>query len=273
MLGGKTVGFIGAGVMAEAIARGLIRAGMSAEAMGAADPDERRRDLFHRELGIRTTADNESVVRSADVLVLAVKPRVVLQVVDDLVDVVTGRHLVISIAVGVKASAIEERLRANVPVIRVMPNTPCLVGEGAVAIARGKHAGAEHVEMAMQTFGAVGRVVEVTEDRMDAVTGLSGSGPAYVCMFIEALADGGVQMGLPRQTALMLAAQTVLGAAKMVVETGSHPAELRDRVATPGGTTIAGIARLERAGFRSAAIEAVASATVRSREIGRSADS
>ena len=270
MLGGKSMGFIGAGAMAEAIARGLIKAGLSTEAISAADPDEARRDLFRRELGIPTGDDNRSVAESADILVLAVKPHVVPEVLGDLAGVVKPDQLVLSIAAGVTTPTIEEGLQAKVPVIRVMPNTPCLVGEGAIAIAPGKHAAADHLETASRIFGAVGKVVQLTEDKMDAVTGLSGSGPAYVYMFIEALADGGVRMGLPRQAALTLAAQTVLGAAKMVVETGAHPAELRDRVTTPGGTTIAGIAALEDAGLRSAAIEAVTSATIRSREIGKS---
>lgn len=271
MLGGKSVGFIGAGMMGEAIARGLMKAGMSADKMTAADPDEGRRRLFHHELGIPVSGDNRSVAQSADILVLAVKPHVVAEVLGDVADVVKHGQLVISIAAGVTTSTIEDRLHAKVPTIRVMPNTPCLVGQGAIAITHGKHAVDDHVEMAEQIFGAVGTVVRVTEDKMDAVTGLSGSGPAYVYMFLEALADGAVRMGLPRQAALTLAAQTVLGAAKMVMETGSHPAVLRDRVTTPGGTTIAGIAALEDAGFRSAAIKAVASAAVKSREIGKSA--
>ncbi len=164
---------------------------------------------------------------------------------------------------------IESALTQPVPVIRVMPNTPALVGEGASALARGTNATPEHLEIARQIFAAVGLAVEVPETLLDAVTGLSGSGPAYAFIAIEALSDGGVRAGLPRATAIELAAQTLLGAAKMVLETGKHPGALKDMVTSPGGTTIAGIAELERAGIRSAFIEAVTAATLRSKELGK----
>ena len=268
MLEGKRIGFIGAGMMAEAIARGLLKAGVGPDAITASDPDEKRRALFG-EMGIRATTDNRSVAESSDILILAVKPFVMADALESLTNVVTPRQLVISIAAGITTATIEQKLEAEVSVIRVMPNTPCLIGEGAIAIAPGRRAAPDQMDLAAEIFGACGVVVRVTEDKMDAVTGLSGSGPAYIYMLIEALTAGGLLVGLPRDAALTLAAQTALGAAKMVIETGGSPAELRDKVTTPGGTTISGIAALERAGFRSALMEAVAAATVKSRELGR----
>jgi len=269
LLENKRIGFIGAGTMAEAIGRGLLKAGVSPAQISASDPDERRREFCRRELGITATADNASVAQSSDIIILAVKPHVVHEVLAEIGGVLKPHQLLVSIAAGIRIDSIQSKLGADVPVVRVMPNTPCLVGEGASAIAPGEFAASVHRELASQIFGAVGRVVQVAEDKLDAVTGLSGSGPAYVYIFIEALADGGVRMGLPRETALVLAAQTVAGAARMVLETGAHPAELRDRVMTPGGTTVAGVASLEGSGFRSAAIEAVTAAANRAAELGK----
>lgn len=269
MLENKKIGFVGAGLMAEAIARGLLKAGIGPGRINASDPDDRRRDLFQKELGINTTVDNASLAGFADIIILAVKPNVVSQAIADFGGALNAGHLLISIVAGVKTDAIESKLAGEIPVVRVMPNTPSLVGEGISAVAPGRYAGSEHVDVARGIFEAVGKVVQVTEDKMDAVTGLSGSGPAYVYMLIEALADGGVRAGLPKATALVLAAQTVAGAARMVLETGEHPAVLRDRVMTPGGTTVAGVAVLERSGFRSAAMEAVKAAADRSAELGK----
>ena len=269
MLKNKKIGFVGAGVMAEAIARGLLKAGVSPEQINASDPDDRRRDLFGGQLGVKTTTDNAALVGFADIVILAVKPYVVARAVEEAHAALKPKQLFISIAAGVRTGSIESKLGDGTPVVRVMPNTPCLIGEGVSAIAPGRHAGAADLDVARSIFEAVGVVVEVTEDKMDAVTGLSGSGPAYVYMFIEALADGGLRAGLPKGTALLLAAQTVAGAARMVLETGEHPAVLRDRVMTPGGTTIAGVAMLEREGLRSAAMEAVKAATDRSAELGK----
>lgn len=270
MLDDKKIGFIGAGMMAEAIARGLLNAGVNPAQIMAADPDERRCAFFQGDLGIETTSDNRAVARFADILVLSVKPFAVQTVLSSVADVIDSSKLIISIAAGVKTETIQDELQAKVPVVRVMPNTPCLIGEGASALAPGKFANASHMDLAFEIFSAVGRAVRITEDKLDAVTGLSGSGPAYVYMLIEALADGGVRMGLPKGVALELAAQTVVGSAKMVLETGEHPAVLRDKVMTPGGTTIAGVTVLEKSGFRSAAIEAVTAATERSKELGKS---
>jgi pyrroline-5-carboxylate reductase len=214
-------------------------------------------------------ASNVEAAQQANVLVLAVKPGVVPAVLDELSGAVTANQLVLSLAAGVTVAQLEERLPQGTPVIRVMPNTAAQVGEGAAAFCRGTHAGPEDAALAQEVLSAGGRCVEVTEPQMDAVTGLSGSGPAYVCLIIEALADGGVRMGLPRDVALTLAAQTVLGAAKLVRDTGDHPAVWKDRVATPGGTTIAGLAALEEAGVRSGLIKAVEAATRRSAELGQ----
>lgn len=269
MLEGKRIGFIGAGMMAEAIARGLLNAGMEPGRITAYDPDTGRCDMCRNALGIPAAESNHGVVEFADVIVLAVKPFVVPKVLDEIGGAVKPEQLVISIAAGVTIETIHDKLAAGVPVVRVMPNTPCLIGEGASALAPGKHATAEHMKLALEIFRAVGVAVETTEDKLDAVTGLSGSGPAYVYTFIEALADGGVRMGLPKAVALALAAQTVAGAARMVIETGDHPAILRDRVMTPGGTTIAGMSVLEKCAFRSAAMEAVTAATERCIELGK----
>jgi pyrroline-5-carboxylate reductase len=269
MLNSKTIGFIGAGMMAEAIARGLMAASVDPSCMQAADPVEDRCDYFASELGVKSCVDNRSVAESSDILIIATKPHIVDQALAEIGSLLKPEQLVISIAAGTTLESIQSRLSADVPVVRVMPNTPALIGMGATAIAPGKYAYAEHLDLAAEIFGSVGKVVRVTEDKLDAVTGLSGSGPAFVYTFIEALADGGVRMGLPKSTALILAAQTVAGAAEMVLETGDHPAQLRDRVMTPGGTTIAGMASLERCAFRSALIEAVTVATERSAEMSK----
>lgn len=270
MLKNKKVGFIGAGMMAEATVRGLLNSGIDTARVSVSDPDEQRRDFFRSELGVGSTTDNRSVAQSADILIIATKPYVVPEVLAEIGSTLKPKQLVVSIAAGVTIDSIQSELGTNVPVVRVMPNTPCLIGEGSTALAPGKYATSAHMDLAAEIFSAVGKVVRVTEDKMDAVTGLSGSGPAYVYTFVEALADGGVRMGLPKSVALVLAAQTVAGAARMVLETGEHPAKLRDRVMTPGGTTIAAMASLERSAFRSAVMEAVTAATNRSAELGKS---
>ena len=269
MLENKKIGFIGAGMMAEAIVRGLLKAGMDPARITASDPIDGRCEFCRKELGVTASADNHAVVRFADVIVLATKPYIIPTVLADIGGAVKSDQLLISIAAGTTIGSIQSKLSGNIPVIRVMPNTPCLIGEGAGALAPGKFATPEHMSLAAEIFRAVGVAVETTEDKLDAVTGLSGSGPAYVYTFIEALADGGVRMGLPKSVALLLAAQTVSGAAKMVLQSGDHPAVLRDRVMTPGGTTIAGMAILEKRAFRSAAMEAVTAATERAAELGK----
>jgi pyrroline-5-carboxylate reductase len=222
--------------------------------------------------GIVTNTDNSSAAENATIIVLATKPQYALTVVDEIRDVVTPDTLIISVLAGVTTDSLRTSFGKDVPVVRSMPNTPMLVDEGATAIAPGELATDLHVAVVSQMFEAVGRVEIVPEDLMDAVTGLSGSGPAYVYMVIEALTDGGVKQGIPRPIALRLAAQTVYGAAKLVIETGKHPAILRDEVTTPGGTAIAAVADLESHGLRTMLINAVATATERSRELSQLGD-
>ncbi len=264
----KKLAFIGAGQMAEALIGGLLAAkACELGALWATDPSAERRDLIKRRFGIRVGEDNHEAARWSDVVALAVKPQVLGHVLTGIAPALEGR-LVISIAAGISIPWLAARLPASVRVIRAMPNMPVLVREGAAALAGGSGVREEDLALARSMFEAVGRVVPVEERLMDAVTGLSGSGPAYVFLMIEALADGGVKAGLPRQAAEMLAAQTVLGAARLLLESGEHPARLKDRVASPGGTTIAGLHQLEIGGLRAALIAAVEAATNRSRELG-----
>ncbi len=264
----RKVGFIGAGLMAEALVRGILDAGVAeAERVYAADPSPERRGVFADILGGNVFSDNRELVENARAVVLSVKPHVVPVVAGEIAEGLGPDHLVVSIAAGVTLGDLRRALSTE-RLIRVMPNTPALLKAGASAYCTGSGATAEDADLVEQMLGAVGRCFRVEEAHMDAVTGLSGSGPAYVYMTIEALSDGGVQMGLPRQIATRLAAQTVLGAARMVLETGRHPGELKDDVATPGGTTIEGIRALETAGLRKAFIEAVVAATEKSRLLG-----
>jgi pyrroline-5-carboxylate reductase len=262
--------FIGGGVMAEALIRAILsRRLASPEEIAVADPVEARRKALAA-LGVRALADNAEAAAGADMVVLAPKPAIVPQALAPLAQVLTPAQLVVSIAAGVPLRALEAHVPTGVPVIRVMPNTPAQVGAGAAAFCRGTNATDAHAAQVSVFLGAAGTCVEVPESLMDAVTGLSGSGPAFICLVIEALADGGVQAGLPRPTAMALAAQTVLGTGQLILQSGEHPAVWKDRVATPGGTTIVGLAALEAGGLRSALIEAVVAATRRSRELSES---
>jgi pyrroline-5-carboxylate reductase len=264
------IGFVGAGNMAEALMKGIISSGLArAEDIIASDVVPERRDFIAKTIGIQMTGDNVEVVRSSDAVVLAVKPYHVGQVLYELKPYLTSEHLIISIAAGVKISMMEEHLNSGVRVVRVMPNQPCLVSASASAYAMGKSARKEDKETVQKILESVGVASCLDEKLLDAVTGLSGSGPAYVYMFIEALADGGVLAGLPRDVAVMLAAQTVLGSAKTILETRKHPGELKDMVASPAGTTIQGIKTLEEAGFRGAVIRAVEAGAKRSAELGK----
>jgi pyrroline-5-carboxylate reductase len=270
---GKRVGFLGSGNMGEALIRGLLRAGLVPPASIAASDVRRDRLVqLEQQYGVRPVADNAVLVRECDVIVLAVKPQVMASVLREVCAVTDLTKLVISLAAGVPTATLRAHLPRADRLIRVMPNTPALVLEGVTAIARGDGLHDGDLETAQELFGAVGRVVVLDEEAMDAVTGLSGSGPAYVAVVIESLADGGVKMGLDRATAMTLAAQTVLGSAKLILETGTHPGQLKDMVSSPGGTTIAGIAALEEGGVRRTFIGAVERATQRSRELGRAAD-
>ena len=270
MLEGRTIGFIGAGNMAEAMIRGLLEATLiTANRVSASDVVEARRRHIRERYGIHTLADNGEVAAKASVLILAVKPQDMDAVLKEIATTVDQTKTIISIAAGIPIAFIAGRLPAKARIVRVMPNAPALVLAGAAGIAKGEHATADDLQIAETIFSAIGKAVVVEEKHLDAVTGLSGSGPAYVFLFIEALADAGVKMGLARDVARLLAVQTVLGAAKMVLESGRHPAELKDMVASPGGTTIAGLHALERGGLRGTLMEAVEAATIRSRELGK----
>ncbi len=267
-----TIGLIGAGQMATALGQGLIRAGLIAQdQLLASDPSPSARERFSQTLGARTTPDNLDVVDWAQVVVLAVKPQQMVEVLNQIRGKISPQRLVISIAAGVRCAAILETLGPQTRLVRVMPNTPCLVGRGVSAYCLAGAATPGDGEIVARIFGAVGVALQVEEKWMDAVTGLSGSGPAFAYVMIEALSDGGVKMGLPRHVATTLAAQTLLGAATMVLDSGEHPAVLKDRVASPGGTTIAGLQALEAGGLRAALIAAVEAATRRASELAAGA--
>lgn len=263
------IAFLGAGQMAEAIIRGLVRAHVPPSQLFASDIRPERVRYLATELGIQPCPTNVHALRCADVAVIAVKPQDTPALFRDLRAAARPEQLVISIAAGVPIATIEAALPPGVPVVRVMPNTPALVQEGMAVVARGHHASPAHEEIALRIFESVGRVRSLPESKMDAVTALSGSGPGFVALIIEALADGGVAAGLPRDTALELAAQTVLGTARLLLERELHPGALKDMVASPAGTTIAGLAALESRAVRGALIEAVIAAARRSEALGR----
>jgi pyrroline-5-carboxylate reductase len=266
---GRRIGFLGGGNMAGALIRGLLHSSMvTADQIQATDVKEERRAELERVYGIKAIDDNEALVRWANVVVISVKPQIVDRVLGSIAAGLDKDDLVVSVAAGVPLEAIEARLPSSARVIRSMPNTAAIALAGATAIAPGSHATREDVEVARALFEAVGRCVVLDESLLDAVTGLSGSGPAYVMLMIEALADGGVKVGLGRDTALLLAAQTVYGAAKLQLETGEHPGRLKDMVTSPGGTAIAGLHTLEAGGLRRTLIDAVEAAARRSAELG-----
>jgi len=267
---GKKVGFVGAGNMGEALIKGLLAANLvPAEAVYVTDVRLERLKELDRQYGVQIAANNTELVRQVDVVLLAVKPQIMEPVLREIAPAVTRKRLLISIAAGISTAKIREALGKDARLIRVMPNTSALVLEGVTAIAKGEGLEAGDLDIAGEIFSAVGRVVVLGEELMDAVTGLSGSGPAYVAIVVESLADGGVRMGLDRITAMTLATQTVLGAARLLLETGLHPGALKDMVSSPGGTSIAGVAALEAGGIRHTFITAVERATLRSRELGR----
>ena len=265
------IGFLGAGKMATALAKGFLNARLvTSEGLYAADPFAPAREHFAAETGAKTFAANREVARLATVLILATKPDQAEAALSQIASVFSPDHLLISIAAGMPLAKLEAALPEKARVIRVMPNTPALVGAGASGFSPGLHATAADGDLAKQLLSAVGVALPVKESLLDAVTGLSGSGPAYVYQFIEALSDGGVAAGLPRDVATRLAAQTVLGGAKMVLETGLHPGVLKDQVTSPGGTTIEGIHELEKGGLRATVMTAVRAATDKSRKLGES---
>lgn len=255
--------------MATALAKGFLSAGtLLPESILAFDVSQVTGEQFVRQTGARLVASNAEVARQSTVIFLAVKPQQMQYVLADLRDVVRPEHLIVSIAAGVSLKTMTAGLGQNSRLIRVMPNTPCLVGCGASAFSRGALATDEDAALVQRLLSNVGLSVEVPEKLLDAVTGLSGSGPAYVYQIIEALSDGGVRMGIPRDIATKLAAQTVLGAAQMVLTTGQHPGPLKDAVTSPGGTTIAGLHALERGGLRGTLMNAVEAATERAQKLG-----
>ncbi|MBD2462966.1 pyrroline-5-carboxylate reductase [Oscillatoria sp. FACHB-1407] len=260
-------GVIGGGVMGEALLSRLVAQQIYAPGeVLVSDPQAQRRNWLAQQYGVQVTDDNHAIASTAEVVLLAIKPQVFDAVVSGLTPSNPGQ-LVVSILAGVPLSKLEAAFPGQ-PVIRAMPNTPATIGAGMTAIAPGQHVTADHIKTAETLFQAVGDVAQVPESLMDAVTGLSGSGPAYVAILIEALADGGVAAGLPRAIALQLAIQTVRGTAELVQQSDLHPAVLKDRVTSPGGTTIAGVTQLEEHGFRAGLIAAVKAAAQRSKELG-----
>jgi len=274
VLKNKKIGFIGGGNMAEAMIKGLLSASfIEAKNVFVSEPSEAKRDTLHAEYKIKVSADNRELVKKCDIIILAVKPQIVQKVLRDIASLVGRDKLVISIAAGVPIAIMDDVLRGGknkkFSIVRTMPNTPALVQEGVTAIASGEHVRKIDVKIAHRIFEAVGRTVDVEEDQLDAVTGLSGSGPAYIFMLIEALSDAGVKMGLSREVANTLTIQTVLGSAKLARESGKHPGELKDMVTSPAGTTISGLHALEEGSFHTTLMNAVEDATLRSRELGK----
>jgi pyrroline-5-carboxylate reductase len=265
----RRLGFLGAGNMSGALIKGLLHAKvLPPERILASDVKSERLEQLHKTHGIRTTTDNHALLRECDVVVLAVKPQAIDKVLAEVGGDVRPDQLLVSVAAGVPIESLEARLPPGSRVVRSMPNTPATVQAGATAISGGAHAREDDLRVARELFEAVGRVVVLDESLLDAVTGLSGSGPAYVMLIIEALADGGVKVGLHRDTALLLAAQTVFGSALLLLETGEHPGRLKDMVTSPGGTAIAGIHTLESGALRKTLIDAVETATKRAAELG-----
>jgi pyrroline-5-carboxylate reductase len=267
MLNIRKISFIGGGNMAEAIMRGLLREDVGVGICVAEISPKRRDDLTAQFPNVRVVADAAEAAEWGEVVILAIKPQQAEGALDLIEKVISPKKLIISIMAGITSTKIEGDLPAGCRVVRAMPNTAALIGAGATAVSAGRKATPEDLDLARQIFALIGTAAIVEEKLMDAVTGLSGSGPAYVFTFIEALADAGVKNGLPRAVAAQLAAQTVLGAARMVVETGEHPTLLKEKVTSPGGTTIAGLHALENGSFRGVVMDAVEAATLKSKEL------
>lgn len=264
----ENLGFIGIGNMGEALLRGILASKLITPSLiYASDVDKKKLEKLTKELSINALESNQELTKECNIILLAVKPDIVKIVLPQVSENFVSPKWIISIAAGVSTSVIEGFLPSESPVVRVMPNTPALVNEGMSAISAGSYANDEHLEKTRQIFNAVGKTVIVQEKLMDVVTALSGSGPAYVFLIIEALTDAGVQLGLSRQDASLMATQTVFGSSKMLLETNEHPAILKNRVTSPGGTTAAGLYELEKNGVRSAIISAVISATNRSKQL------
>jgi pyrroline-5-carboxylate reductase len=269
MLSGSTIGFIGAGNMAEALIAGLLHAKqLPPVQLLASDIDQSRLAWLRHTYQIRTAPTNPAVAQEAEILVLAVEPQVLDEVLAEIAGAVGKETLIVSVAAGYAIARIARALPERDRIVRSMPNTPSLVREGVTAVAYDERLPGQDAAAARTLFESIGQVVRVEERWLDAVTGLSGSGPAYVYVMIEALADGGVKMGLSRETAQLLAAQTVWGAARLVLDSHEHPGVLKDRVTSPGGTSVAGLHELERGGLRAALMSAVEAAALRSHELG-----
>ncbi len=256
--------------MADALVTGMLKSHLAFPAsISVTDISLTRLEHFQKTFQVHVGSDNAKEVKSADIIVLCVKPQVMDVVLSEIKEQVSQKHLMISVAAGYPLARIQHRVGKHIPLVRAMPNTPAVIQEGVTALAGSSEISPNHLQLAQSIFESIGKVVMVEESLMDAVTGLSGSGPAYIYLVIEALTDGGVLLGLPRNVASVLAAQTVLGAARMVLESGEHPAVLKDRVTSPGGTTIAGLQRLETGKLRATLMEAVKAATARSSELGQ----
>jgi len=267
-LSGKRVAVLGAGKMGGILVKALLDKKLLSPSLTTATVQhEERASALSQKLGIPVGTDNAAAARSADIVIVGVKPQAVQAVMDVIRTQIKPEQLVISVAASVPTSAIENALGSSIPVVRAMPNTPCAIGHGMTALCKGKHAGLQHLEIASALFNVVGRTVVVDEKHMDAVTGLSASGPAYIYIILESLAEAGVKVGLPRDIATLLAAQTALGAAGVVLETGDHPALLKDAVTTPAGCTIDGIMELEEGKLRVTLIKAVVKAAQRAKEL------
>ena len=270
MLKNQTIAVVGAGHMAGALIGGMIRSKLvPAKSIVATRRSPEALQELQKKWGVRTSADNKKAVAEADIVILAVKPQMAKTVMAQLAGAIRKDQLVISVMAGITTAAIAKALRTDGPIVRAMPNTPCQVDAGATAICAGAHAGEKDLARAEAVFGSVGIVAVLPETALDAVTGLSGSGPVYIYMVIEAMIDGGVKMGIPRGIAAKLAAQTVFGAAKLVIESGKHPAILKDEVTTPGGTAISAIHVLESKGLRSVLIDGIEAAAKRSQELSK----
>jgi pyrroline-5-carboxylate reductase len=267
-LKGKKIAFLGAGKMGGIILQALLKNGLlTAKSTTATVAHEERAQALGEKLNVKVGTNNVEAVKGADIIVIGVKPQVVQDVVREIAPHLGPKQLIVSVAASVPTSMIEKNLPTNIPVVRAMPNTPCLLGAGMTAICKGKHASAEDVAMTCHIFNVVGRTVVLDEKHMDAVTALSASGPAYIYIILESLAEAGVKVGLPRDIATLLAAQTTVGAARVVLETGDHPALLKDAVTTPAGCTIDAIMELEEGKLRVTLIKAVVKAAQRAKEL------
>ena len=278
MLKSKKIGFIGGGNMAEALIKGLLSASfIEAKSLLVSDVSAERLEYLHKEYHVKVTDDNCELAKKCDIILLAVKPQAMKKVLEGIAEWVDDKTLVISIAAGIPIKTIAEHLSPDgskkLGVVRTMPNTPALVHEGVTALAASHKVSAGDLKVAHRIFEAVGKTVDVSESHLDAVTGLSGSGPAYIFMIIEALSDAGVKMGLARDVSNILTLQTILGSAKLALESGKHPGELKDQVTSPGGTTISGLHALEKGGLRTTLMNAVEAATKRSQVLGQNSDS